>query len=241
MPSRTTRPFHLMIKPAGPACNLACAYCFYREKAALYPEAHFRMTAETLERVIAAALAAHPDGEVTFGWQGGEPTLMGVAFFRTAVALQRRYARPGQQVSNAFQTNGILLDDAWGEFLAAERFLVGISIDGPADVHDAYRRDLGGGPCHAKVMRGLETLQRHGVAYNALATVNRVSAAHPLRVYRFLTDAGIAHVQFIPIVERAAPGARTVTPFTVRAEPYGAFLCEIFDYWARHDVGRVFV
>ncbi|OPZ84167.1 MAG: Anaerobic sulfatase-maturating enzyme [bacterium ADurb.Bin429] len=230
-----------MIKPAGPACNLACEYCFYREKEALYPEAHFRMTEEALERVIAAFLAAHPDGEVTFGWQGGEPTLMGVAFFRKAVALQRRYARPGQQVSNAFQTNGILLNDEWGRFLAEEHFLVGISIDGPADVHDAYRRDLGGGPCHAKVMKGLEILQRHGVEYNALATVNRKSADHPLRVYRFLTEAGIEHIQFIPIVERETPGKSKVTSFTVRAEQYGAFLCEVFDYWARHDVGRVFV
>lgn len=230
-----------MIKPAGPACNLACEYCFYREKEALYPDAHLRMTPETLDRVIAAYLGAHPSGEVTFGWQGGEPTLMGVDFFRQAVAIQRKYVRPGQTLVNAFQTNGILLDDAWAHFFADERFLIGISIDGPEEIHDAYRRDLGGKPCHARVMRGLECLLRHGVEVNALATVNRQSAAHPLRVYRFLTGAGLEHIQFIPIVEREAPGKTKVTPFTVRAEAYGAFLCDIFDDWVRRDVGRIFV
>jgi uncharacterized protein len=239
--ARTTRPFHLMLKPAGAACNLACDYCFYREKAALYPGSALRMDDATLERVTAAYLGAHPGPEVTFGWQGGEPLLMGVDFFRRAVEVQQRYTRPGLRVVNALQTNGILLDDAWAEFFHAHDFLVGISIDGPADLHDAYRRDLGGGPCHAKVMRGLQTLQAHGVEYNALATVNRLNVAYPLEVYQFLTGAGVEHVQFIPIVEREAPGKSKPARFTVRPEPFGDFLCTIFDYWARHDVGRVFV
>lgn len=230
-----------MFKPAGAACNLACEYCFYREKAALYPESRLRMDDATLERVIAAYLQAHPGPEATFGWQGGEPLLMGVDFFRRAVALQQQYARPGVQVTNAFQTNGVLLNDEWASFFAEHRFLIGISIDGPADLHDAYRRDLGGKPCHAKVMDGLACLQRHGVEYNALATVNHLNAAHPLRVYQFLVDAGIEHLQFIPIIEREAPGSRKVARFSVRGEQYGEFLCQVFDRWVRHDVGRVFV
>ena len=208
MTTTTTFPFHLMIKPAGPACNLACEYCFYLEKAALYPNRATRMDGETLERIIAAYLSVHPDPTVTFGWQGGEPLLMGIDFFKRAVKLQAKYLRPGQRIENALQTNGVLINDAWAEFFAEHKFLVGVSIDGPADLHDCYRRDRGGQPTHAKVVTALRVLQRYGVEHNALATVNRVNADHPLRVYRFLTGLGLQHLQFIPIVERASPRGR---------------------------------
>ncbi len=237
---RTTRPFHLMIKPAGARCNLACEYCYYLEKEKLYPGAEMRMDAETLERITAAYLQAHPGEEVVFGWQGGEPLLLGIDFFRQAIALQQQYLRPGQQVLNALQTNATLVNDEWASFFHDNNFLVGVSIDGPADLHDRYRVDRGGKPTHARVMAGLECLQRHGVEVNALVTVNRTNVEHPLRVYRFLREAGLEHLQFIPIVERMARDSRKVTPWTVRPEPFGDFLCAIFDEWARNDVGSIF-
>lgn len=238
--TRSTQPFHLMIKPAGAACNLACEYCYYLAKAAYYPGST-RMDDATLERVTAAYLQTHPGPEVTFGWQGGEPLLMGREFFQQALELQARYAQPGQQVTNALQTNGTLIDDAWAAFFAEQHFLIGVSIDGPPDVHDQYRRDRAGQPSQARVLDGLACLQRHGVEYNALVTVNRANVDYPLKVYRYLTALGLEHLQFIPIVERQQPGSRKVTPWTVRPERYGAFLCAIFDYWARNDVGRIFV
>jgi len=230
-----------MIKPAGPACNLACAYCFYLEKAALYPGKPTRMEDATLECVVAAYLGAHPGPKVTFAWQGGEPLLMGLDFFKRVIALQRQYARPDQRIENALQTNGILIDDHWAEFLAEHRFLVGISIDGPAELHDQYRRDRGGHPSHTRVLNAIRTLQRHEVAPNALATVNNVNVAHPLRIYRFLTGLGIEHLQFIPIVEAEKRGTRKVMPFTVRPEQCGHFLCTIFGEWSLNEVGKIFI
>lgn len=241
MAIRSTKPFHLMIKPTGAACNLACEYCYYLEKEQYYHDSKFRMDDETLERVIAAYLQVHPGPEATFGWQGGEPLMMGIDFFRRAVELQARYGRPGLQVMNAIQTNGTLINDEWAAFFAENHFLVGISIDGPADLHDRYRRDRGKHPTQQRVVNGLAALQRHSAEYNALVTVNRTNVEHPLRVYQYLTGLGIEFLQFIPIVEREAPKSRKVTPWTVRSEAYGKFLCAIFDYWARHDVGRVYV
>ncbi|MHB9022600.1 MAG: anaerobic sulfatase maturase [Armatimonadota bacterium] len=239
---RSPYAFNLMIKPAGPACNLACEYCYYLEKAGLlYPGGLSRMDDTTLKRVTAAYLQAHPGPEVVFNWQGGEPLLMGLDFYRRAVELQRQYARPGLQISNALQTNATLIDAEWASFFAEQHFLVGVSIDGPADLHDHYRRDHAKHPSHARVLAGLEKLRQAGADFNALVTVNRANADHPLRVYQYLTGLGIEHLQFIPIVERVSPDKRAVTPWTVRPEQYGNFLCTIFDEWATHDVGRVFV
>jgi uncharacterized protein len=239
--SLASKPFHLMIKPVGAACNLACEYCYYREKAAYYPGSSFRMDGETLERVTAAYLRANPAPEVVFGWQGGEPLLIGLDFFARALDLQRRYARPGQRVVNAVQTNGTLIDEEWAAFFAEHQFLVGISIDGPPELHDRYRRDQGGNPAHRRVRAGLEILQGRQVECNALVAVNRANAEHPLTVYRYLTGLGLAHLQFVPVVERQSQRSRKVTPWSVRPEAFGRFLCDIFDYWASHDVGRVFV
>jgi uncharacterized protein len=238
---RARHPFHLMLKPAGAACNLACEYCYYLAKQAHYPGSGLRMSEETLAQITTAYLAAHPGPEVVFGWQGGEPLLAGLELFRTALALQQQHAHPGQRVLNTLQTNGTLVTEEWAEFFAAHGFLVGVSTDGPPDLHDRYRHDRGGGPSYVRAARGLRTLQQHGVEVNALATVNRTTAEHPLRVYHHLLDLGFRHLQFIPIVERQSPASRKATPWSVRPEPLGEFLCAIFDHWARHDVGEVFV
>jgi uncharacterized protein len=184
--------------------------------------------------------------EVTFGWQGGEPTLMGLDFFERAVALQEKYRRPGMKVVNALQTNGTMLNDAWCRFFAEHQFLIGLSIDGPRELHDAYRVDKGGRPSFDRVMAGLELLKKHGVEFNILTTVHAANAGHPLEVYRFLRDeVGTQFIQFIPIVERDNQSGfqegERVTERSVTGRQYGAFLIAIFDEWVRRDVGRIFV
>ncbi len=252
------RPFQVMTKPIGPRCNIACKYCYYLEKEQLYPdEKRFRMSDAVLERYVRDLIAAEVKAgqrEVLFAWQGGEPTLLGVDFFERAVALQKQYCPEGVRIENAFQTNGMLLDDDWGSFLARENFLVGISIDGPRKIHDRYRRDRAGRPTFDKVMKGLDVLRRHGVEFNILTTVHRENAIQGKEVYRFLRDLGTAHLQFIPIVERravdgglaAAPQvdddpANVVSEWSVSPRAYGKFLCDVFDTWYRKDVGRIFV
>jgi len=255
--------FHIMAKPVGPVCNLNCTYCFYLEKEQLYPEAsesgrrafleRWAMPPEVLESFIRQMIAAHRVPEVTFAWQGGEPTLLGVDFFRRVVALQRKYAN-GKKINNAFQTNGILLDDEWGAFLAENGFLIGLSIDGPEACHDRYRVDKGGHPTFERVMRGMGVLTKHGVEFNTLTCVQRHNSRHPLEVYRFLRAEGSGFLQFIPIVERVTDtpgedGLTLVTPdreaavtrWSVEPAAYGRFLNTIFDEWVRNDVGRTFV
>lgn len=251
-------PFHVLAKPIGPRCNLDCTYCFYLEKARLYPETHdFRMREDLLERYIRDYIESQPGPEVNFAWQGGEPTLLRVGFFRQVVALQRRYAA-GRQVTNALQTNGTLLDDEWGRFLREHGFLVGLSIDGPRELHDTYRVDRGGKPTFDRVMAGRECLKRHQVEFNTLTVINRANARRPREVYEFLRRFGSGYLQFIPLVERAGPpgtpdgltlagppdpaaGDAPVTDWSVLAEQYGEFLVAVFDTWVRRDVGRVFV
>ena len=258
--ARASRPFHIMTKPIGPLCNLDCEYCFYLEKEVLYPEkSDFRMSDEMLEHYVRSYIEAQPVDEVSFAWQGGEPTLLGVKFFRKVVEFQKKHAG-GRRISNAFQTNGTLLNDEWGEFLKENGFLVGISIDGPRKLHDRYRVDKGGRPTFDRVMKGLEFLKKHEVEFNTLTVVNRENSRHPLEVYRFLKKIGSGFIQFIPLVERsAAPGTKDgldlaappdpgggdrhtlVTSWSVRAEQYGEFLVQIFDEWVRRDVGKTFV
>jgi uncharacterized protein len=236
--------FHVMLKPRGPICNLDCAYCYYLSKAQLYPGSDFYMTDEVLETFTRQYIEAQRVPEATVGWQGGEPLLMGLDFFRRAVALQERYRRPGMRVVNALQTNGTLLDDDWCRFFRERNFLVGLSLDGPREAHDAYRVDKGGRPTFDRVMAGLALLQEHAVEFNVLATVHAANAGRPLEVYRFLRDeVGARFIQFIPIVQREVGGvsARSVTAQSVTAGQYGDFLIAIFDEWVRRDVGRVFV
>ena len=237
----TSLPFHLMIKPTGARCNLACSYCYYREKAAYYPGSRLMMDDATLERVTAAYLRAHPPGEVVFGWQGGEPLLAGVDFYRRALRLQAKYRQPKQQVLNALQTNGTLINDEWASFFAQHNFLIGISIDGPAAMHNAYRRMLGGQASYGAVVTGLEKLRRRRVEYNVLTTVHPENQHHPLEVYHHLRELGFRYVQFIPIVEREAPGSRQLTPWSVDPHAYGQFLWAIFAEWAGRDVGKISV
>jgi uncharacterized protein len=239
MPLR--RSFHIMLKPAGAACNLDCAYCFYLDKAALYPGSDFRMRESVLETFTRQYLESQPGPEGTFAWQGGEPTLMGLDFYRTALRFQQDYARPGQRVTNTFQTNGILLDDAWCEFFHQHHVLVGLSLDGPQALHDAYRGDKAGRGTFARVMQAVARLRKHQVEFNILACVHAANAGQPLAVYRFLRDrVGARFIQFIPIVG-CAPDRTQATASSVSATQYGEFLIAIFDEWVRQDVGQVFV
>ncbi|MFN2272155.1 MAG: anaerobic sulfatase maturase [Anaerolineae bacterium] len=231
--------FHVMLKPRGPVCNLGCAYCYYLSKDGLYPGSDFCMSDEVLESFTRQYIAAQRVPEVTFGWQGGEPLLMGLDFFRRAVALQDKHRKPGMRVVNALQTNGTLLDDAWCRFFREHDFLVGLSLDGPREAHDAYRADKGGRPTFDRVMAGLALLREHGVEFNILATVHAANADRPIEVYRFLRDEVDARfIQFIPIVQREGGG---VSARSVVAEQFGRFLIAVFDEWVRRDVGRVFV
>jgi uncharacterized protein len=251
-----------MTKPIGPLCNLDCKYCFYLEKEKLFPSnENFKMTDEVLETYVRQYIEQQDVPEIHFAWQGGEPTLLGVDFFRKVVALQKKYAN-GKSIANAFQTNGTLLDDEWAIFLKENDFLVGLSIDGPAKLHDAYRVDKKGGATYERVIHGLNILKKHQVEFNTLTVVSRVNSRKPLEVYRFLRGIGSGFIQFIPLVERLADSEATklgldlatppradeegkkrmpVTDWSVEPKPYGEFLCTIFDEWVKRDVGRTFV
>jgi uncharacterized protein len=265
---RAPRRFHVMVKPTGSACNLDCAYCFYLSKRRLVGgPGPGHMGDELLEAFVRDYIGSVTGDEVVFSWQGGEPTLLGIRFFEKAVALQRKYAKPGQRIENDLQTNGTLLDEDWAKFLKHNRFLVGLSIDGPKDVHDAMRPTKRGLPSWEDVMRGAEHLKRHGVPFNTLTCVHRYNARRPRDVYRFLRrELGSTYLQFIPIVEprnfeTVAPGTgdpgqwpivgtprskpdhplSVVTSWSVDPEDYGVFLCKVWDDWLRHDVGKVLV
>ena len=238
--------FHMLAKPTGAICNLDCTYCFFLSKEELYPGSPFRMNEEVLEQYIRQLLEAHRTPEVTVAWQGGEPTLMGLEFFTRAVALVESLRRPDQQVEHTIQTNATLITDEWAQFLAEKDFLVGVSIDGPQQLHDTYRVDKGGKPTYDRVMTGLAALRRAGVRWNALTTVNAANEAHGRAVYTFLRDElGAQFIQFIPIVERdtvgGIPQGTEVTDRSVSPSGYGAFLIEVFEEWVRHDVGSVYV
>lgn len=238
--------FHVMAKPTGARCNCACDYCFFLKKERLYPGSDFRMSDEVMESYLRQMIEAHRTPEVPIAWQGGEPTLMGLDFFRRAVAAGKKYARPGQRVVHSIQTNGLLVDEEWCRFLHDNDFLVGISLDGPRELHDAYRRDKGGNSVFDRVVRAVRLMQEHGVEFNILCTVNAANSRHPHDVYRFFRDdLGARYVQIIPIVERENDtGDQEGTRLTARSvEPsaYGRFLIDIFDEWVRRDVGTMFV
>jgi uncharacterized protein len=238
--------FHVMSKPRGSICNLDCQYCYFLSKENLYPGSGFRMDEALLERYVEQYIHAQAAKEIIFAWQGGEPTLMGLEFFRKAVALQHKYRRPGDIIQNTLQTNGTLLDDEWASLFKENNFLIGVSLDGPAPLHDVYRTDRGGKPTHARVMKGIELLKKHRVDFNILCCVHAGNADQPLEVYRFLRDEVPARfIQFIPVVEREnetgfQEGTR-VTSRSVSGAQYGRFLVEIFDEWSRRDIGSVFV
>jgi len=264
-PAHAPPHFHLLAKPSGSTCNIDCTYCFFLSKDALYPNEKHRMSAATLEAYIRQLLESHTSPQVTVAWQGGEPTLMKLEFFRRSVELVEKYRRPDQVIQHTFQTNGILLDDEWCAFFKEHNFLVGLSVDGPREIHDTYRVDRRKRGTFDRVMAGWRQLRLHGVEFNILCTVNAANQQHGRRVYRFFRDVlGAKWVQFIPIVERATEqtleianqgwsvesgGKRLlytqtgslVTERTVGAEQYGRFLIDVFEEWVRHDVGSVYV
>jgi uncharacterized protein len=238
--------FHLLAKPTGAVCNLGCKYCFFLSKENLYPGSSFRMSDDLLEEYIRQYVQSQHIPEATISWQGGEPMLMGLDFFRRSVEYVDKYKEPGMKIQYTMQTNGTLLDDEWCKFFRDNGFLVGLSLDGPRELHDAYRVDKGGNPTFDRVIRGLRLMQEHAVQFNILACVHAANADHPREVYRFFRDeAGAEFVQFIAIVERdnetGFQEGNRVTDRSVGAEQYGSFLISVFDEWVRHDVGRVFV
>jgi uncharacterized protein len=238
--------FHVLAKPTGPICNLDCTYCFFLSKEALYPGDRFRMAEDLLEAYVRQMVESQTGPDVILAWQGGEPTLMGVDFFRRSVEIAEAVKRPGQEIQHSMQTNGTLLTDEWCELLAEKKFLVGISIDGPPDMHDAYRVDKRGNPTSDKVLRGLALLKAHGVDFNILCTVHAANQHHPLDVYHYVRDElGAQFLQLIPIVERdndtGFQEGDTVTDRSVDADAWGRFLIAVFDEWVTRDVGRVFV
>jgi len=263
--TRTPLAFHLLAKPTGAACNLDCKYCFFLSKEMLYPGSRFRMTDELLETYIRQLLEAQRLSEVSINWQGGEPTLMGLDFFQRSVEYAEKYKSPGQHVLFTIQTNGTKIDKDWAAFFKKHNFLVGLSVDGPKEIHDAYRVNKGGQGSFDQVMRGWRTLMEHGVDVNILSTVHAANADHPLEVYHFFRDELKAqYMQFIPIVERASvetlalanqgwsgrPGTDRrlytqigdlVTERSLKQEQYGRFLITIFDEWVGRDVGQIFV
>ena len=238
--------FHLLAKPTGALCNLGCKYCFFLSKKDLYPGSSFRMSDELLETYIRQYIEAQHIPQVTIAWQGGEPTLMGLEFFRRSIQYQQKYKRPKMIIQNTMQTNGTLLDDEWCEFFHKNNFLIGLSLDGPRDLHDAYRVDKAGKPTFDRVMKAARLMRKHKVDYNILTTVHAANANYPLEVYRFLRDEVKANfIQFIPIVERdnetGFQEGDKVTDRSVKAEQYGRFLISVFDEWVRKDVGRTYV
>jgi uncharacterized protein len=244
-------PWTILAKPSGADCNLACEYCFYLNKSGLYPSGRLRMSEQVLEAYIHQLLACSPDEEVRLSWQGGEPTLMGLDFFQRSVDLVRKYRRPGQRVRYSLQTNGILLDDAWCSFFNQHNFLIGLSLDGPRPMHDAFRLDRGGQGSFERAVRAWQLLQAHQVETNILCTLHSANTAHPLEVYRFFRDElQVRFIQFIPVVERPPEaGAVGDDPrrslrageHSVESRQFGRFLVEVFDEWIRRDVGTVFI
>ncbi len=248
--------FNVMLKPIGPVCNLNCTYCYYLEKKNLYLDVkNFKMNDELLEEYIKQYIESQKVPVVSFVWQGGEPTLMGIDFYRKALKFQNKYAN-GKRVDNIFQTNGTLIDEEYCKLFRDNNFLIGVSIDGPEELHDLYRKNNSGRGSFAEVMKGIELLHKFDVEFNTLSVVNRENAYHPLEVYHFLKKIGSGFIQFIPIVERVAnnpvpDGINLVAPiygseakiteWSVEPVKYGNFLTAIFDEWVRNDVGKFYV
>lgn len=261
MSEKNLQGIHLMAKPAGPICNLDCTYCFYLEKESFFPKNNrFLMSGEVLRNYIEQSIKNEVTPEVVFTWQGGEPMLRGLAFYQKAIEYQKELGA-GKIIRNALQTNGVLLDDEWCQFLAKSQFTVGISLDGPREIHDAARVDKQGRSTFDAVMRGIDLLKKYSIEFNVLVTVSNEVSKHPKEVYQFLKAQNFTHIQFNPVVERIAnndeqvigltfakPGKTStstprmqVTPHTVAPGAYGEFLIAIFDDWVRKDVGKIFV
>lgn len=259
----TPSAFHLLSKPSGAVCNLDCKYCFFLSKEALYPGSNFRMSDDMLESYISQLLESHISNDVNVAWQGGEPMLMGMDFFKTSIELAKKYKRPEQRILHTIQTNGVLIDDEWAKFFKENNYLVGLSVDGPKEIHDEFRVRKDGKGTFDQVMRGWEKLVKHEVDCNILCTLHSANADKPLRIYNFFrNEMNAEYIQFIPIIERATEetlpianrgwGERTdrplyiqkgelVTERSIQPEQYGRFYIELFDEWVRKDVGKIFI
>jgi uncharacterized protein len=251
------KPFYISAKPVGATCNLDCTYCYYLEKSLLYPgRSKTIMTDDMLHRYVKMYIESHMRAEVMFTWHGGEPLLRGINFYKQALKYQQYYASKNNvRICNTLQTNGTLLNDDWCGFFKENNFLIGISIDGPAQYHDHYRVNKAGASTFSQAYRGMKLLQKHGVEYNILSVVNNLNVEHPLEIYNFFKQSGARYIQFTPVVERfiedeedefylSSPGETketSVTEWSVGAQAYGRFLCAIFDEWVRKDVGEFFV
>ena len=239
---KVSREVQVFAKPTGAICNLDCSYCYYLQKEDLYPQTRsFRMPDDLLEAYIVQQIAMTPGDEILFSWHGGEPTILGIDYFRRIVELQRTHRPTGTRVTNSIQTNGVLLTDEWCRFFADETFGVGLSVDGPQALHDAYRVTKDGHASHRQVMQGYRRLRHHKVPVDLLCVVNAKNVGHPLEVYRFFKEIGAQYLSFIPLVELQPSSPRGVSERTATAEAFGDFLCAIFDEWVRHDMDRVIV
>ncbi len=237
---KASREFQVFAKPAGPLCNLDCQYCYYLKKKHLYPKGEsFRMPDHILERYIVQHIDASPGPVINFSWHGGEPTLLGLDYFHRIVALQRKHQPPNQRIRNGIQTNGTLLDEDWCRFLAAENFAVGLSLDGPPEMHDRYRLTKGQEPTHEHAMRGYTLLRQHWIPCDILCVVHAQNVQHPTEVYRFFKQIKAEYMTFLPLVEPLSENQGCVSPATVPAEALGNFLCTIFDEWKSQDIERV--
>lgn len=248
-----SKPMYIMLKPAGSLCNMRCQYCYYLEKGQMYKEDKNRVISDSmLETFIKNYIESQTLPQVLFTWHGGETLMRPVSFYKRALELQRYYAG-GRQIDNCIQTNGTLITEEWCKFFKENNFLVGVSIDGPQEFHDEYRKTASGGPSFQKVMKGIQLLNKYGVEWNALAVVNDFNADYPLDFYHFFKEIGCHFIQFTPIVERkvSRPDGLTLAPgmeeggelldFSVTPEQWGTFLCEIFDEWVRNDVGDYYI
>lgn len=248
-----SKPMYIMLKPAGSLCNMRCQYCYYLEKGQMYKEDKNRVISDSmLETFIKNYIESQTLPQVLFTWHGGETLMRPVSFYKRALELQRYYAG-GRQIDNCIQTNGTLITEEWCKFFKENNFLVGVSIDGPQEFHDEYRKTASGGPSFQKVMKGIQLLNKYGVEWNALAVVNDFNADYPLDFYHFFKEIGCHFIQFTPIVERkvSRPDGLTLAPgmeeggelldFSVTPEQWGTFLCKIFDEWVRNDVGDYYI
>jgi uncharacterized protein len=237
---RASRGFQVFVKPVGSICNLDCHYCYYLKKEYLYPKGEtFRMPEDTLEEYIAQHIDASPEPVIRFSWHGGEPTVLGLDYFRMIVELQHKHQPPKKLIVNGIQTNGTLLDEAWCRFFAEEGFAVGLSLDGPEEIHDRYRVTKDQEPTYKQTMRGYRLLQKHGVYTDILCVVNSYNVQFPLQVYRFFKQIDAQYISFLPMVERQPDTEYGVTPLSVPVEAWGDFLCTIFDEWRDQDIGRI--
>jgi uncharacterized protein len=235
-----SRGFQVFAKPIGGICNLACRYCYYLKTARLYPKGEaFRMPDEVLEAYIAQHIDASPDPVIRFSWHGGEPTVLGVDYFRQVVALQRKLLPPDRRIANGIQTNGTLLDEDWCRFLAAAGFAVGLSLDGPPELHDQYRVTKDQRPTHPQTMRGYQLLRKYRVHTDILCVVHARNVQFPLQVYRFFKRINAGYINFLPLVESRPNATGGVSRTSVPANAWGTFLCTIFDEWRDRDIGQV--